>query len=410
MTTTTAQPAAAQPPADPGDGSVTSARLRAIVAELNARYLERATAVKAIVACMLAGEHSLLLGPPGTAKSELARDLTSRIQNACLWEVLLSKYTDPKQLFGPIDVAALMQGRYEQVWDGRATKANIAFIDEIGKCGPAALNGMLAYLNERLYHPEAGGAPIRCPLLSAICASNELLQGQESAAIYDRLLVRIEVGYLADVANFATLIRSATVPASPPTAPTTVLLGDVEQAVRVHVPRIDVPDPVIDAVCALRTALHHEGLIASDRRWKKSIRLLQAAAFLDGRNAVNSNDMALLTHVLWDSPADKLTVEGHVLGLVNPDAKEALDLLDGIDAIEAELNKLKGKSREELAEWGIKEANPKLSRSANKLRELLKDATAAGRSTDSIDEVIARHRAVNGRVMVEALNMQPTGI
>ncbi|MFC7593578.1 AAA family ATPase, partial [Nonomuraea antimicrobica] len=191
MTTTTAQPTAAQPSADPGDGSVTSARLRAIVAELNARYLERATAVKAIVACMLAGEHSLLLGPPGTAKSELARDLTSRIQDALLWEVLMSKYTDPKQLFGPIDVAALMQGRYEQVWDGRATKANIAFIDEIGKCGPAALNGMLAYLNERLYHPEAGGAPIRCPLLSAICASNELLQGQESAAIYDRLLVRI---------------------------------------------------------------------------------------------------------------------------------------------------------------------------------------------------------------------------
>ncbi|GAA3251460.1 AAA family ATPase [Nonomuraea helvata] len=409
MTTTTPHPTAVQPLSDPA-ALLTSTRLRAIVDELGDRYLERSSVIKALVACMLAGEHSLLLGPPGTAKSELARDLTGRIQDARLWEVQMTKHTDPKQLFGPIDVAALMQGRYEQVWDGRATTANIAFIDEIGKCGPAALNGMLTYLNERLYHPEAGGSPIRCALLSAICASNEVLEGQESAAIYDRLLVRLEVGYLADVSNFATLIRSATAPAVPPAAPTTVLLADVENAVRVHVPRIEVPDPLIDAVCTLRTALHHEGLIASDRRWKKSIRLLQAAAFLDGRRAVTSNDMALLTHVLWDSPAEKTTVEEQVLQLVNPDAKEALDMLNMLDAIEAELNKLAGQSREKLSEWGIREANPKLARSARKLKELLEQSTAAGRSTDTLNEVIARHRAVNSRVMTEALNMQPTGI
>jgi MoxR-like ATPase len=300
-----------------------------------------------------------------------------------------------------------MQGRYEQVWDGRATTANIAFIDEIFKCGPAALNELLAYLNERLYHPEAGGAPIPCPLVSAITASNELPQGEESAAIYDRLLVRLEVGYLDDPVNFTKLIRSATGPAAPPQPPTTLLLGDLQAAVRIHVPRVAVPDPIIDVVCKLRAALRHAGRVASDRRWKKAVRLLQAAAFLDGRNQVNTNDLEMLTHVLWDSPADRPAVERQVLQLVNPDAKEALDLLDGIEQLEAALKGLAGTSREKRAEWGI-EANGKLSRAGKKLVELRDRSRAAGRSTATLQEVIARYSAVHGRVMVEALGVDPT--
>ncbi|MFF3441801.1 AAA family ATPase [Streptosporangium sp. NPDC002721] len=407
MTTTALQPTPGQ--ADPGDGSVTAARLRAIVDELSDRYMERSAVVQPLVAAMLAGQHSLLLGPPGTAKSELARDLTSRITGAQLWEILLSKYSDPKKMFGPIDVAALMKGTYTQVWDGRATTAHIGFIDEIFKCGSGALNELLGLLNERLYHPENGGSPIVCPLISAITASNELPSGEESAAVYDRLLVRIQVDYLEDPSNFAKLVRSAFVPASA-AAPTTVPLDDLQAAVQRHVPGIGVPDSVVDALCTLRASLRQAGIIVSDRRWRQSVRLLQACAFLAGRSAINVNDLQVLTHVLWSSPEELPTVKQEVLTMVNPDAREALKLLDGIVALEAELDALKGKSREALDEWAVKEATKKLPAAGRRLEEMIAESRAAGRSTTQIEEVNAKRRAVHGRVLVEVLGMDPSMI
>ncbi|MEU3607042.1 AAA family ATPase [Streptomyces sp. NPDC035033] len=382
----------------------TAARLRTIVAELSDRFYERDDVVRALVVTLLAGQHSLVLGPPGTAKSEMARELTGRIEGASYWEILLSKFTAPTRMFGPIDVAALSRGEYRQVYEGRATTAHIAFIDEIFKCSTAALNETLGYLNERIYHPENGGEPIRCPLIGAITASNELPEGDDSAAIYDRLLVRIEVGYLADPSNFAALVRSAVGrPAAP--ARTTVGLAALQRAVAESVPGICVPDAIVDAVCTLRAALRRKELVASDRRWRQAVRLLQASAYLDGRPAVAETDLSMLTHVLWDSPAQRPTVEREVLHLVNPDAKEALDLADTIDELEAQLDAMAGQSREALSEWVIKNAHGKLAMAGKRLETLRAEAANAGRSTAAIDRVTGRHRAVRARVLTEALGV-----
>ncbi|MFC7471922.1 AAA family ATPase [Actinomadura keratinilytica] len=289
-----------------------------------------------------------MLGPPGTAKSELAREVTGRVEGAAYWEILLSKFTAPTRMFGPVDVGALARGEYRQVFEGRATTAHIAFVDEIFKCSTAALNETLGFLNERLYHPENGGEPIRCPLIGAITASNELPSGEESAAVYDRLLVRIEVGYLADPSNFAALIRSAVTPPAPPRR-TTVTLAALQHAVTEEVPAVPVPDAVVDALCTLRAALRRKELIASDRRWRQSVRLLQAGAYLDGRPEVAETDLSVLTHVLWDSPAQRPTVEREVLQLVNPDAREALDLADTIEELEAQLDSMASQSRRRSA-------------------------------------------------------------
>ncbi|MBZ6133567.1 AAA family ATPase [Streptomyces olivaceus] len=387
----------------------TAAGLRAIGDELSDRFYERADVVRTLLVTLLAGQHSLLLGPPGTAKSEMARELTGRIEGASYWEILLSKFTAPTRMFGPIDVAALARGEYRQVYDGRATTAHVAFIDEIFKCSTAALNETLGYLNERIYHPESGGEPVRCPLIGAITASNELPDGEDSAAIYDRLLVRIEVKYLEDPSNFAALVRSAV---SRPAAPTrtTVELAALRRAVAEHVPAVDVPDLIVDAVCTLRAALRRRELLASDRRWRQAVGLLQASAYLDGRRSVTENDLSVLTHVLWNSPAERPAVEREVLHLVNPDAKEALDLADTIDELEAQLDAMAGQSREALSEWVITKAHHQLATAGRRLERLREEAVGAGRSTSAVDRVTGRQRAVRARVLTEALGVDASAV
>ncbi|WP_019547356.1 AAA family ATPase [Streptomyces sulphureus] len=386
------------------DAQETAGRLRAITDELSDRFYERADVLRTLVATLLAGQHSFVLGPPGTAKSEMARELTGRIEGAAYWEILLSKFTAPTKMFGPVDVAALTRGEYRQIFDGRATTAHVAFIDEIFKCSAAALNETLGYLNERLYHPESGGEPIRCPLIGAITASNELPSGEDSAAIYDRLLVRIEVGYLEDPSNFAALVRSAVSRPEPPKR-TTVELAALEHAVTRAVPAVEVPETIVDAVCTLRAALRRRELVASDRRWRQAVGLLQASAYLDGRPAVGETDLSVLTHVLWDSPSERQTVEREVLQLVNPDAKEALALADTVEELEAQLDAMAGQSREALSEWVIREAHSKLARAGNRLEQLREEAAGAGRSTAAIDRVTGRQRAVRARLLTEALGV-----
>ncbi|MEV5362886.1 AAA family ATPase [Streptomyces cellulosae] len=388
-----------------GDAQDTARRLRAVCAELSDRFFERDDVVRTLVVTLLAGQHSLVLGPPGTAKSELARELTGRIDGAAYWEILLSKFTAPTRMFGPIDVAALARGEYGQVYDGRATTAHVAFIDEIFKCSTAALNETLGYLNERIYHPENGGAPIRCPLIGAITASNELPDGEDSAAIYDRLLVRIEVGYLEDPSNFAALVRSAVGRPAEPAPRTTLELAALQRAVTEGVPAVDVPDAIVDAVVTLRAALRRKELVASDRRWRQAVGLLQASAYLDGRSEVAETDLSVLTHVLWDSPAQRPVVEREVLNLVNPDAREALDLADVIEELEAQLDAMAGQSREALSEWVIKNAHHKLAMAGKRLERLREEAAGAGRSTATIDRVTGRQRAVRARVLTEALGV-----
>ncbi|WP_211787793.1 hypothetical protein [Prauserella muralis] len=217
------------------------------------------------------------------------------------------------------------------------------------------------------------------------------------------------MNYLSDPSNFAELVRSAVVAPTPPVR-TTVELAALQHAVEVEVPAIGVPDGIVDAICALRAGLRRKELIASDRRWRQAVRLLQASAYLDGRTEVCDTDLSVLIHVLWDSPAERSTVERAVLELVNPDAGKALDLADAIEELEAALDAKAGQAAETLSEWAIKEANPKLKRAGKELATMRAQAEAAGRSTATLDRVIGRQRAVQARVLSEALGVDASAL
>jgi MoxR-like ATPase len=382
--------------------------LNAVIGEVAAEYHERDTETRMIVVGILARQHTLLLGPPGTGKSAIVRELTSRITAGRYWEILLSKFTAPSAIFGPVDVAALAQGSYRQILDGHATTATIAFVDEIFKCSSAALNSMLAYLNERLYHPESGGTPITCPLVSAVCASNELGEDEATAALYDRLLIRMEVDYLAEPDSFDRLLRSAVTRTNGQApARTTVELTDLTEITTTEVPAVELSPAVIAAIRDLRADLRQKEITSSDRRWKQAVRVLQAAAWLAGRDHIEADDLSVLTHVLWDVPSNKTTVAKVIRAYLGSDERKIADMVDEVDRIAAEMDKLiAADNAERLQSWAV-DANGKLATIAKKLRRYADNARTSGRNLTAHQRAADHAQHVYSRLLSEALGVSP---
>ena len=165
--------------------------------------MKRDELVDGALLALLAGQHLLLIGPPGTAKSMLARELCRRIDGQ-YFEWLLTKFTTPEEIFGPLSLVALEQGRYERVTELKLPEAEIAFLDEVFKANSAILNSLLTILNERRFHQ--GNVAAQVPLRTLVAASNELPDEDELAALYDRFLLRFVVGYIERDDRFRELL------------------------------------------------------------------------------------------------------------------------------------------------------------------------------------------------------------
>lgn len=285
-------------------------RFEQLLKELCAGLYEREEAVRLALLSAIAGESIFLLGPPGVGKSLIARRLKYAFRDGTSFEYLMSKFSTPDEIFGPISIKKLKEeDKYERLTDRYLPGANIVFLDEIWKAGPAIQNALLTILNEKIY--RNGDQEMRVNVRGIITASNELPPKNHSLdPIWDRFLIRLEMGNIRQFRNFLTMITETEDVYEDP-IPDVLKISEQElDEWSERIDRVEVPAEVLNTIQVVKIELDNhnqrsnvtEPVHIYDRRWKKIVRLLRTSAFLNGRDKVDLMDCSLMAHCLWSNP------------------------------------------------------------------------------------------------------------
>ncbi|WP_461605490.1 AAA family ATPase [Aeromonas allosaccharophila] len=280
-------------------------KLATLLAQLNEGLVERDEAMKLALLSLLAGENILLVGPPGTAKSLISRQVAKVLKDddkegASHFEYLLTKFSTPEEIFGPLSISKLKEDRFERNTSGYLPSVQVAFLDEIFKASSSILNALLTILNERIYHN--GALVQKVPLRSLIAASNELPTGQEElGALYDRFLLRSFVDYVSEdnLHKLFTLGNSEHLEHLTP-----LRLGELaefdKQVTSVKIPEL-IQKTILD-IWKKHNELFKEDRREelSDRRLVKIVHLLKVSALTNDRDEVDLSDLILLRYCLWN--------------------------------------------------------------------------------------------------------------
>ena len=273
-----------------GIGAV-AASLRHAIADAANGLVERETLVELIVLAAVAQEHLLVIGPPGTAKSVAVHRVAETIGGR-YFEYLLGRFTEPNEIFGPVDLRKLKEGVVETQVSGMLPEAEIAFLDEIFQGSTAILNTLLGILNEREF--RRGHTRIHCPLRVCVGASNALPEDESLAAFADRFLVRIFVEPIADPMLEQLLEGGWNLAQQPVSCKAS--MTDIDKLARAarQLDLSAVRNALSHALRILRTA----GVALSDRRAVKAQFLIAAAAVLADRTSPTEADLWPLIFVV----------------------------------------------------------------------------------------------------------------
>ncbi len=332
-------------------------RLRYEVIEvLKQRFVGRDEVVDLIALAVVAGEHLFLHGPPGTAKSALIRQFAQAVRGG-YFEYLLTRFSEPNELFGPIDLVRLREGTVATVTTGMLPEAEFVFLDELFNANSAILNNLLTVLNERVY--RRGAETHRLPLLSLFSASNHLSDDEALKALFDRFLLRCHVENLKREA-MPQLLTAGWALENPKPIQTTVTAADLQELAR-QVYAVDL-SAVTERYTELVFRVRDLGIALSDRRAVKVMKLVAASAVLCGRSKAMPSDLWVLRYV-WDREEQVGPLAALVDGVLKqvepgedahplaalPERVDAEEMARSVERIEAELKENKSPSLSALA-------------------------------------------------------------
>ncbi len=318
-------PKAKQPKVDASDPI---AKLIAVRNAVDARVVGRTEVTRAFVLSVVASANMIVIGPPGTAKTYAIQKIASAFASkpGDVFDILLTKFTKPVEVFGPLSLEALEQGRVHYETKGFMPGAKVVLKDEVFKGSSAILNATLRMANERTFQ---NGADLEvCPIRTIVGMSNEFPEEPALlAAFYDRFPVKLMVKSL-EANEFRVMLATVTNNGSPIKMPTLDEADLAEIDRRVNACTID--EDILDAVATLRESLKVKGVIASDRRYVQALRILKAAAVLDGRASVARKDLKVLSMVLWSQPSDTSAIDAIVANLLNPFERQLRSFVDEV--------------------------------------------------------------------------------
>ena len=340
-------------------------RFKLLLQEMNRGIYEKNTEISLSLLAALAGESVILLGPPGVAKSMVARQLKTAFRDAQSFEYLMSRFSTPDEIFGPVSIQKLKTSdTYERAVEGYLPTADVVFLDEIWKAGPAIQNTLLTVINEKIF--RNGNREMHLPLKLLVAASNELpAKGEGLEALWDRFVIRIESRPIKLEKNFRAMLLESHADFSGSTG----VLGHADFADNADfsgsmgksgstdfsdlkitaeeyaewaekICKIGVKEEVLDAISAIRKSLRavnvdeaaeRRNIYVSDRRWKNIVRLLRTSAFMQDREEVDICDLLPIYHCLWQEPEERDAIRCIVIrALFSPFAEKLVEMKNAL--------------------------------------------------------------------------------
>lgn len=357
-------------------------RFKQLLGEMNRGIYEKETEISLSLLAALAGESIILLGPPGVAKSMVARQLKTAFKDARSFEYLMSRFSTPDEIFGPVSIQKLKTSdTYERAVEGYLPTADVVFLDEIWKAGPAIQNTLLTVINEKIF--KNGNREMHLPLKLLVAASNELpAKGEGLEALWDRFVIRIESRPIKLEKNFRAMLldsneshtdltdstdeanvmyKKSSVKQTPMGVETSerdlfisentkkksvksvcdIRISPEEYAEwAVKICKIGVKEVVLDAISAIRKSLRavnvdeaaeRRNIYVSDRRWKNIVRLLRTSAFMQDREEVDICDLLPIYHCLWQEPEERDAIRCIVIrALFSPFAEKLVEMKNAL--------------------------------------------------------------------------------